>query len=857
MESSSISLEERLDRCTTAAIAPLEGDQVYLDECMFSFDTPESPGGLYTSLKTWQSFGRDYVDKDYEKTGNQLYLKQVTKRVAVDGSEDSESNPEKAPSKLAIGVKGGFAFDKLEYDKDTTTYLVVFPEKHEIKLPSPIVPPEIQLAIHQLWLCAQSQTAKRLVSAWEGVEQKESKYAKDLPQLETGKKIPPDPKQWKCEESGMTENLWLNLSTGYIGSGRRNWDGSGGTGAALSHYEKTGRKYPLAVKLGTITPQGADVYSYAPDEDDMVLDPYLAQHLSHWGINMMQQEKTEKTMAELQVDLNQSYQFDKITESGSDLVPLHGPGYIGMRNLGNSCYMASIMQILVSLPEIASRYKDNEGSIFASAPKNPAEDLLTNMAKLVLGLLSDRYSKPTPVYEKDPAGTGELVLSTSKVNKEYGIVAPFRFKKVVGKGSSEFSSSRQQDASEFFQYFLDKLTKAERKGRRRFEKEAPFNLPTEALFRFKVEERIEDCQTKKVRYISRTENILSLAIDMNAATNKAQYDEFEEERKKRLAVEDISNDDIEPVQLQIPLSACLQKFGELEQIEDFLSPETGVKGSAIKRTRLQTYPQYLVIHLKRYYVAEDWKVRKLEASVLMPTELDLSDLRGTGRQPDEELLPDDPPESAASEDPTPEVVPNPKIVGELMAMGFSENGSKRAALATGNSSVDDSMEWVFSHLEDPDFNDPIPSAKSGKAESSAATNKLATDIAHLLAMGFTEAQAKAALKANGGSLERAADWLFTQANSVRDPLASNTVDDLDSEDIGDDENIDEDSELIDGEPKYELHGFASHLGSNTSCGHYVAHIKKEGRFVLYNDGKVAVSQNPPTDLGFIYFYRRR
>ena len=26
--------------------------------------------------------------------------------------------------------------------------------------------------------------------------------------------------QWKCEESGLQENLWLNLSTGHIGSGR-------------------------------------------------------------------------------------------------------------------------------------------------------------------------------------------------------------------------------------------------------------------------------------------------------------------------------------------------------------------------------------------------------------------------------------------------------------------------------------------------------------------------------------------------------------------------------------------------------------------------------------------------------------
>lgn len=30
------------------------------------------------------------------------------------------------------------------------------------------------------------------------------------------------------------------------------------------------------------------MYSYAPDEDDMVTDPHLDKHLRHWGINMMQ-----------------------------------------------------------------------------------------------------------------------------------------------------------------------------------------------------------------------------------------------------------------------------------------------------------------------------------------------------------------------------------------------------------------------------------------------------------------------------------------------------------------------------------------------------------------------------------------
>ena len=63
--------------------------------------------------------------------------------------------------------------------------------------------------------------------------------------------------------------------------------GSGGNNHAVEYYDTT--KYPLAVKLGTITPDGADVYSY--DEDDMVLDPKLNEHLAHFGIDIASMTK--------------------------------------------------------------------------------------------------------------------------------------------------------------------------------------------------------------------------------------------------------------------------------------------------------------------------------------------------------------------------------------------------------------------------------------------------------------------------------------------------------------------------------------------------------------------------------------
>lgn len=55
---------------------------------------------------------------------------------------------------------------------------------------------------------------------------------------------------------------------------------------------------------------------------------------------------------------------------------------------------------------------------------------------------------------------------------------------------------------------------------------------------------------------------------------------------------------------------------------------------------------------------------------------------------------------------------------------------------------------------------------------------------------------------------------------------------------------------------YELAAFVSHMGTSTNVGHYVCHIRKGDRWVIYNDEKVAVSENPPTELGYLYLYRR-
>ena len=87
------------------------------------------------------------------------------------------------------------------------------------------------------------------------------------------------------------------------------------------------------------------------------------------------------------------------------------------------------------------------------------------------------------------------------------------------------------------------------------------------------------------------------------------------------------------------------------------SPSSALKktSEATKTSRLASFPDYLVVQVNKFTVADDWTPKKLDVVIDAPNELDLTPYRGRGLQPGEEELPEE--EEAQSEEGTPPALP--------------------------------------------------------------------------------------------------------------------------------------------------------------------------------------------------------
>lgn len=514
----------------------------------------------------------------------------------------------------------------------------------------------------------------------------------------------------------LKENLWLCLECGNLGCGRSQFGGIGGNSHGLAHADAS--SHGVAVKLGSITPEGsADIYCYKCDEER--IDPNLATHLAHWGIILNEQEKTEKSLMEMQVEHNLKWDFSMKTDDGQELKPLAGKGFIGLRNLGNSCYLASVVQCLFSLPEFQKRYY--QSLEVPPVCDFPADDLETQLRKMADGLLSDRYVE-ADVDSAAAAGS----------NERKGL-APAMLKHLVGRGHEEFSTMRQQDAFEFLLHLFKLVSVSNRSS--------DMADPTDS-FRFALEQRLQCLSCKKVKYkVDQQDNI---SIPVPARRIKTTVTDGETEKES-------GGQEFETVTLK----ECLDIFTG-EEVVELTCASCGSKDGFSKRSMFKTFPESLAINARRFDVV-NWVPTKLNIPVdICDGPFDMSRYLSSGLQDDEELLPDEPDakEQKAFE-------PNQAALGQLVSMGFPQVRCEKALQATGNNGAEEAMEWLFAHMDDPDIDVPMDSGAGAAAQGDDGEK-----VAQLGDMGISSAAARKALRETDGDVNRALDWVFSHPDEV-------------------------------------------------------------------------------------------
>ncbi|XRM37833.1 ubiquitin C-terminal hydrolase Ubp14 [Aspergillus tubingensis] len=760
---------------------PATSQVVYREDCTQCFDSIDDEHGLNVCLTCFNggcAGDRNHAFLHYERCSHPLALNIRRSRKKVQRDE-----PPQKISKLAIAAET----DEDRYD--TKTRVVCYPcRQSDLDASRGRLPAVIDGVMK-----AMTFSKREEVKAWE----QEFIPCEHTINLIQGASRQIESKELvQCSMCNLKENLWLCLECGNLGCGRSQFGGVGGNSHALAHSDK--ESHAVAVKLGSITADGsADVYCYRCNEERT--DPNLATHLANWGINLASREKTEKSLMEMQVEHNMRWEFSMTSEDGHELTPVFGPGLTGLTNLGNSCYLSSVVQCLFALPEFQKRYYHPNSK--PPHTQRPAEDLETQLRKLADGILSGRYSRPDSDVRSSP--------DSAEVPHQKGL-APAMFKHLVGRNHEEFSTMRQQDAFEFMLHLFKQISLSKH----------PEGLDNPITsFGFSVQQRLQCLRCKKVRYRADAQDNISIPVPARRLPDADASDSMNEYES-------------------VTLAECLDVF-TAEEVVEFSCPSCGSTEGFSKKTSFRTLPQKLVINARRFELI-NWVPTKLNIPVEVDEEpIEFGTYLSSGPDPNEELLPE-------TQEPENAFKPNEIAIEQLVAMGFPNPRCEKALYMTGNSDVEAAMNWLFAHMEDPDIDEPLDKMVTSTSGSQQDPAK----VAQLTEMGINSSHARRALAATDGDLNRAIDWVFTHPEDSMD-LSSDS-------DIPEPSDKCQDSDATPA--KYQLQSIVCHKGSSVHAGHYVAIVRKPvpgsngTSWVMFNDEKVVQVDDIQEMKKFAYIY---